>query len=175
MTPLIKTEEIEFQTKILAKRIADEHRDDTTPVVMVCLLNGGFLFFSELVKSMDIAIECEFMRVKSYIKRKQGDIKITKDLETPIIGKHVYIVDDIYDTGNTAKAVQNFLHIKNPRSLSLVTLLKRKRSPKSTIKHLNAFIIEDEWVVGFGLDDGEGYCRNLPSVYDSGYYQEELS
>jgi hypoxanthine phosphoribosyltransferase len=169
MTPLIKTEEIEFQTKILAKIITDEHRGDRTPVVMVCLLNGGFMFFSELVKSMDIAIECEFMRVKSYIKRKQGDIKITKDLETPVKGKHVYIVDDIYDTGNTAKAVQKFLNIKKPLSISLVTLLKRKRSPKSSIKHLNAFVIEDEWVVGFGLDDGKGYCRNYPFVYDSGY------
>jgi hypoxanthine phosphoribosyltransferase len=175
MTPLIKTEEIEFQTKILAKIITDEHRDDSTPVVMVCLLNGGFMFFSELVKSIDIAVECEFMRVKSYIKRIQGDIKITKDLETPIKDKHVYIVDDIYDTGNTAKAVQEFLDIKKPCSISLVTLLKRNRSPESGIKHLNAFIIEDEWVVGFGLDDGKGYCRNYPSVYDSGYYQEELS
>lgn len=169
MTSLIKTEEIYFQTKILAKSIADEHRGDKTPVVMVCLLNGGFMFFSELVKAIDIDVECEFMRVKSYINRKQGDIKITKDLEVPIKGKHVYIVDDIFDTGNTVKVVQQFLEIKNPRSLSVVTLLTRKKSPKSTIKHLNAFTIDDEWVVGFGLGDEKGYGRNYPSVYASAY------
>ena len=165
MTPLVTTEEIDLQTKILGKQIADKHRKDTTPVVMLCLLNGGFMFFSDLVKAIDIDVECEFMRVKSYIKRDQGDIKITKDLESPIKGKHVYIVDDIYDTGNTFKAVKQFLEIKKPKSLSLVTLLTRKTSPKATIDHLNAFTIDDEWVMGFGLNNEDGYGRNFPAVY----------
>ena len=165
MTELIRSDAIVAQTKILAKKIADTHRGDKTPLVMLCLLNGGFMFFSELVRGIDIDVECEFMRVKSYIKRKQGDIKITKDLETPIKGKHVYIVDDILDTGNTLAAVQKFLEIKNPKSLSVVTLLTRKNSPKSNLNHLNAFTIDDEWVVGFGLGDDDGYCRNYPSVF----------
>lgn len=165
MTELIRSTAIVAETKILAKKIADTHRGDTTPIVMLCLLNGGFMFFTELVKGIDIDVECEFMRVKSYIKRKQGDIKITKDLETPIKGKHVYIVDDILDTGSTLIAVQEFLEIKKPKSLSVVTLLTRKNSPKSNLNHLNAFIIDDEWVVGFGLGDDDGYCRNYPSVF----------
>lgn len=165
MTELFHYRQIQEQTKILAKQIADTHRDDDTPVVMLCLLTGGFLFFSELVKEIDIDVECEFMRVKSYIKRKQGDIKITKDLETPIKGKHVYIVDDILDSGNTLNAVEKFLEIKEPKSLSVVTMLTRKNSPKSNLKHLNAFTIDDEWVVGFGLGDDDGYCRNYTSVY----------
>src|SRR6056300_472252 len=117
MTELINYKEIQCQTKILAKKIADTHRGSQTPVVMLCLLNGGFMFFTELVKSIDIDVECEFMRVKSYIKRKQGDIKITKDLETPIKGKHVYIVDDIYDTGNTMADVIEYLEVKHPASI----------------------------------------------------------
>ena len=169
MTPLIETKDIYRETKILAKKIANQHRGDKTPVVMLCLLNGGFMFFSDLVKEIDIDVECEFMRVKSYIKRKQGDIKITKDLETPIKGKHVYIVDDIFDTGNTVKAIQKFLEIKEPLTLSAVTLLTRKKSPKPTINHLSAFTIDDEWVVGFGLGDENGYCRNYPLVYASEY------
>jgi hypoxanthine phosphoribosyltransferase len=165
MTPLVTSKEIDAQTKILGKQIADLHREDDTPIVMLCLLNGGFMFFSDLVKAIDIDVECEFIRVKSYIKRDQGDIKITKDLESPIKGKHVYIVDDIFDTGNTINAVQQFLEIKEPKSLSLVTLLTRKNSPKAVIKHLNAFIIDDEWVRGGGLNNEDGYGRNYPAVY----------
>ena len=165
MTELFNYNQIQEQTKILAKQITDKHRDDDTPVVMLCLLTGGFMFFTELVKEINMDVECEFMRVKSYIKRKQGDIKITKDLETPIKGKHVYIVDDILDSGNTLNAVEKFLKIKEPKSLSVVTMLTRKDSPKSNLNHLNAFMIHDEWVVGFGLGDDDGYCRNYTSVY----------
>lgn len=165
MTLLVTTEEIALQTKILGRQITDLHRGDTTPIVMLCLLNGGFMFFSDLVKEIDIDVECDFMRVKSYINRNQGDIKITKDLETPVKGKHVYIVDDIFDTGNTINAVQKFLEIKKPKTLSLVTLLTRKNSPKAAITHLNAFTIDDIWVMGFGLDNENGYGRNYSAVY----------
>ena len=131
MQELITTKDIDFRTKILGKQIAAEHRGDKTPVVMVGLLNGCFAFYSDLVRSMPIDVECDFMRVKSYIsKSKQGDVQITKDLETPIKGKHVYIVDDIYDTGNTIKAVTEYLEVKHPASISIVTLVTRKTSPK---------------------------------------------
>ena len=73
MTPLFITEDIAIHAKILEKQIANKHRGDKTPIVMLCLLNGGFMFFSDLVKAIDIDVECEFMRVKSYIKRDQGD------------------------------------------------------------------------------------------------------
>ena len=114
MTELLTAEEIQFKTKIIGKQIADKHRDDKTPVVMVGLLNGCFAFYSDLVRATPIDMECDFMRVKSYINRKQGDIVISKDLETPIKGKHVYIVDDIYDTGNTMKAITEYLEVKKP-------------------------------------------------------------
>jgi hypoxanthine phosphoribosyltransferase len=105
MRELISAKNIEIQTKIIGKQIADDHMGDKTPVIMVGLLNGAFSFYSDLVRATPIDMECDFMRVKSYTKRKQGDIQITKDLETPVKGKHVYIVDDIYDTGNTMNAV----------------------------------------------------------------------
>jgi hypoxanthine phosphoribosyltransferase len=96
------------------------------PLVMVGLLNGCFAFYSDLVRATPIDMECDFMRVKSYTKRKQGDIQITKDLETAIKGKHVYIVDDIYDTGNTMSAVIEYLEVKHPASISIVALVTRK-------------------------------------------------
>lgn len=165
MLELIGEKEINIRTKIVAKQITDEHRGDKTPVVMVGLLNGCFAFYSDLVRAMPIDVECDFMRVKSYVNRKQGDIQITKDLETPIKGKHVYIVDDIYDTGNTMEAVIEYLEVKHPASISLVALITRKTSPKPKQKFHKAFTIEDEWVVGMGCDDENGYNRNLPSVW----------
>ena len=87
MNQIIDPEKLQIKIKILAKQLSDDHIDDKTPVVAVCILNGGFMFFTDFVKAMPISLECDFMRVKSYVsKRKQGDIQITKDLETPIRG-----------------------------------------------------------------------------------------
>jgi hypoxanthine phosphoribosyltransferase len=166
MKELINAKDILIRTKILSQNISREHQGDKTPVVMVGLLNGAFMFYADLVRGMSIDIECDFMRVKSYIsKNKQGDIQITKDLETPVKGKHVYIVDDIYDTGNTMEAVIAYLEAKHPASLSIVTLVKRKTSPKPKQKSFHAFTIDDEWLIGMGMDDENKHNRNLPSIW----------
>jgi len=165
MKELITAKNIEIQTKIIGKQISDDHRGDKTPIVMVGLLNGCFAFYSDLVRSMPIDVECDFMRVKSYINRKQGDIQITKDLETRIKGKHVYIVDDIYDTGNTMKAVIEYLEVKHPASISIVSLITRNTSPIPKQKSYHAFTIDDEWLIGYGMDDSKGFNRNLPSIW----------
>ena len=173
MKELFKAEDIRFRTQLLAKQISDNHRDDGSPVIMVGLLNGAFMFYSELVKNMSIDVECDFMRVKSYIaKNKQGDIQITKDLETPIKGKHVYIVDDILDSGNTMAKVIEYLEIKWPKTINVVTLLKRKNTPfkRSNYNLIEGnesfgFEIDDEWVAGMGMDNDKGYMRNYPSIW----------
>ena len=165
MRELINTKDIDIQTKIIGKQIADDHRGDKTPIVMVGLLNGCFAFYSDLVRAMPIDVECDFMRVKSYVNRKQGDIQITKDLETRIKGKHVYIVDDIYDTGNTMKAVIEYLEVKKPSSISIVSLIVRDTSPIPEQKSYHAFTIDDEWVVGMGMDSEKGLHRNLKSIW----------
>jgi len=165
MRELLSAKDIDIQTKIVAKQISDDHRGDRTPVVMVGLLNGAFMFYADLVRNMKIDVECDFMRVKSYVsKNKQGDIQITKDLETPVKGKHIYIVDDIYDSGNTMKAVIDYLEVKKPASISIVTLVTRATSPIPKQKSYHAFTIDDEWLVGFGMDNDKGYCRNYPSI-----------
>ena len=172
MTELFNAEDIRFQTQLLAKQISDNHRGDGTPIVMVGLLNGAFMFYSELVKNMSVDVECDFMRVKSYIsKNKQGDIQITKDLETPIKGKHVYIVDDILDSGNTMAKVIEYLEIKWPKTINVVTLLKRKNTPFKLDNYgvdgteTHGFEIDNEWVAGMGMDNDKGYMRNYPSVW----------
>ena len=131
------------------------------------------MFYSDFIKNLSIDIECDFMRVKSYIsKKKQGDVQITKDFETAIKGKHVYIVDDIYDTGNTVNAVIDYLKVKDPSMISVVTLLKRKTSPPLLVpnsfvdNHYNVFEIDEEWVIGYGLDNDNGHCRNYKTIYE---------
>jgi hypoxanthine phosphoribosyltransferase len=169
MKEIISPEELQIKIKILAKQLSDDHKDDKTPVVVVCILNGGFMFFTDFVRAMPVDLECGFMRVKSYVsKRKQGDIQITKDLEAPIKGKHVYIIDDIFDTGNTMKAVVEYLRVKKPKSLNIVTLLRREISPVFHLDcaYYNVIDIKDEWVVGYGMDDDNGHCRNYPTIYE---------
>jgi len=166
MKLLFDKKEIEFQTKIIAKKITDDHRGDKTPIVMVGLLNGAFMFYADLVRNLGIDVECDFMRVKSYVgKKKQGDVQIIKDLETSIKGKHVYLVDDILDSGNTMRAVVEYLEVKHPASISSVTLLTRNDSPFVTKKSYEAFTIDDEWCVGYGMDNDKGYARNLSSIW----------
>ena len=165
MKELITAEEIQFQTKIIGKQIADDHRGDKTPIIMVGLLNGCFAFYSDLVRAVPLDVECDFMRVKSYVNRKQGDIQITKDLETRIKGKHVYLVDDILDSGNTMNAVLDYLQVKKPSSISIVTLITRETSPTPKEKSYHAFTIKDEWIVGYGMDNDKGHMRNLPSIW----------
>jgi hypoxanthine phosphoribosyltransferase len=172
MTKLFDAEDIRLKTQILAKKISDEHRGDGSPVVVIGLLNGAFMFYSELVKNINIDVEVDFMRIKSYIsKNKQGDVQITKDLETPIKGKHIYIVDDILDSGNTMAKVIEYLEIKWPKSINVVTLLRRKNTPFKLSNYIQegvemyGFEINNEWVVGHGMDNDKGFCRNYQSIF----------
>jgi len=173
MNRLFTEKEIDIQSKIVAKQINDKHKGVKTPVVFVGLLNGCFMFYSDFVKNLTFDLQCEFMRVKSYIsKKKQGDVQITKDLETSIKGKHVYIVDDIFDTGNTINAVIDYLKVKEPSMISVVTLLKRHNSPPLLVpnsfvdNHYNVFELNEEWVIGYGLDNDNGHCRNYKTIYE---------
>ena len=170
MNILFTKEEIEFKTKLIAKQITDKHRGDGTPIIFVCLLTGGFMFFSDLAQEVKLDFEVDFMRVKSYIsKKKQGDIQVTKDLETSIKGKHVYVIDDIYDSGRTMQAVMKYLGVKDPKSLNIVTLLKRGQNAVDANEIADSFTygfqIEGEWVVGYGMDNDKGYCRNYAGIF----------
>jgi len=164
MKILITQKEIDQLVRSVAKQIQQEW-DANTDKVFICLLNGGYMFFSDLVKLLPDNIECDFMRVKSYHNKKQGDIQITKDLETPIKGKDVYIVDDIYDSGNTVTAVIEYLNVKHPNSVNIVTLITRESSPQPTVACYHGKTIGEEWLVGYGMDNSKGYMRNNPNIY----------
>ena len=168
MEQAISEKDLDIKVKILAKQINDKHRDDPTPVVLVCILNGGFMFFSDLVKQINIPIEIDFIRCKSYFGRKQGDLVVTKDLETKIKHKHVYLVDDILDSGNTMKAVSKFLQVKEPKSITPVAAIYKESVDFDKVLHIlyqDVDSIFDPWYIGYGMDDDKGHNRNLSTIY----------
>jgi len=168
MEKVISEKDLDILIKILAKKINDEHRNDPTPVVMVCILNGGFMFFSDLVKQLTIPVEIDFIRCKSYYGKKQGDLVVSKDLETKIKGKHVYLVDDILDSGNTMKAVTKFLSVKEPKSVTPVVAIYKQNGDFQKILHIlhqPTDSMFDPWYIGYGMDDENGHNRNLSTIY----------
>jgi len=168
MEEAISRKDLDIKIKILAKQINDEHRNDPIPVVLVCILNGGFMFFSDLVKQINIPIEIDFIRCKSYLGRKQGDLVVTKDLETKIKNKHVYLVDDILDSGNTMKAVAKFLQVKEPKTITPVAAIYKENLDFDKVLHIlkqDTDSMFDPWYIGYGMDDEKGHNRNLSTIY----------
>ena len=168
MEKAISEKDLDIKIKILAKQINDAHRGDPTPVVMVCILNGGFMFFSDLVKELTIPVELDFIRCKSYYGRKQGDMVVSKDLETKIKGKHVYLIDDIVDSGNTMKAVMKFLSVKEPKSMTPVATIYKENVDFDKVLHILYQYVDslfDPWYIGYGMDDEKGHNRNLSTIY----------
>lgn len=168
MEQAISEKELDIKIKILAKKINDEHRNDPVPVVLVCILNGGFMFFSDLVKQITVPIEIDFIRCKSYYGKKQGDLVVTKDLETKIKNKHVYLVDDILDSGNTMKAVAKFLQVKEPKTITPVAAIYKENLDFDKVLHIlkqDTDSMFDPWYIGYGMDDEKGHNRNLGTIY----------
>jgi len=134
--------------------------------VVVCILKGSVVFFADLIRNMKTTMEIDFMTVSSYGAgvKSTGDIKIIKDLSTDIKGRDVLIVEDIIDSGNTLYNLKKKLITRAPASVNIVTLLdKPDRREVPMEPEYKCFTIEDEFVIGYGLDYAEEY-RNLPYV-----------
>ena len=132
----------------------------------VAILKGAFLFLGDLIRDMDRHVTIDFMAVSSYGKgtRSSGEVKMVKDLDSGLEGRHVIIVEDIVDTGLTLSYLQEILHARSPRSLKTACLLSKPSRRKVEVKvEYIGFTIEDHFVVGYGLDYGEKY-RNLPYI-----------
>lgn len=161
MNQILFTEH-ELSNKVgeIAYKISRKEHD--FPPVFICVLNGAFMFFTDLVKRVD---ECEidFIRAKSYMGLTQTTVNISKSIETDISRKDVYLIDDIYDTGETMKALIQHLNMSGPKSITPVTLFKRWSSHNPDL--IYGFELQDEsWLVGYGLDDEKGLQRNLKHI-----------
>lgn len=162
MEKLIDKADIVARVAHVAQQISVDH-DSPLPPVMICVLNGAYQFFADLTSMMSIDCEVDFIRIKSYDGRdNSGGTKLIKSLETDLKGKTVYIVDDILDTGATIIEALSHVNGRMPKSVKVVTLLKRRGSKMQP--DYCAFEIGDEFVYGYGLDDNK-LKRNLMDIY----------
>jgi len=134
--------------------------------LVICVLKGAFIFMSDLVKNMDIPLEIDFMAVSSYGQstKSSGVVRILKDLDAPVEGRDVLIVEDIIDSGLTLSYLIDVLERRNAKSVTVVTLFdKPARRTVELEADYTGFTLPDEFVVGYGLDYAERY-RNLPYI-----------
>ena len=162
---LLKEEEVD---KRIAEVAAMINRDYAGKEVhLICILKGGVFFTCELAKRLTVPVSMDFMSVSSYGSgtESSGIVKIVKDLDEPLAGKDVLIVEDIIDSGRTLAYLIEVLKQRNPKSIQLCTLLDKpeRRVKKQVQVKYTCFTIPDEFVVGYGLDYDQKY-RNLPYI-----------
>jgi hypoxanthine phosphoribosyltransferase len=162
---LLSEEEVAGRIKEIAQEISRDYKGK--PLHLICILKGGVFFTCELAKRMNLTVTMDFMSVSSYGSDtvSSGIVKIIKDLDDPIEGKDVLIVEDIIDSGNTLSYLIEVLKQRNPKSIELCTLLdKPERRVKKQVKvKYTCFAVPDEFVIGYGLDYDQKY-RNLPYI-----------
>ena len=161
---MLTEQQIKRKVKQMAKQL-DKLYEGRSPVV-VCILKGSVVFYSDLIRAMKTPMTLDFMRVSSYgsASKSTGELTIKQDLSSNIEGRDVLIVEDIIDSGNTLYKLKKMLNERKPASVNIVTLLdKPDRREVPMQPEYTCFVIEDEFVVGYGLDYAEAY-RNLPYV-----------
>ncbi len=161
---LVTDEQIKERTAQLARQIDEDYRGKD--LVLVCVLKGGVMFLADLMRQLTIPHAIDFMATSSYgsSTESSGVVRILKDLDSPIEGRHVLIVEDIVDTGLTLNYLLRILQERKPASLRVCTLLNKpsRRKVDVPIDYIG-FDIPNAFVVGYGLDYGQLY-RNLPFV-----------
>jgi len=162
---LLSAEQIHNRITELGAEI-DRDYPSGEPVYLIAVLKGAFIFMADLARAMKTPARIEFIGISSYGKGKtsSGQVQLTKDLDAPIEGHHVIIVEDILDTGITLNYLTKLMAQRKPKSLRIVALLDKPERRKSPVKaDYVGFKIPDEFVVGYGLDYAEDY-RNLKDV-----------
>jgi len=161
---LLQEEEVDARIKEVADQINKDY--EGKEIHLICVLKGGVCFMCELAKRLTVPVSMDFMSVSSYGKetKSSGVIKIVKDLDEPLRGKDVLVVEDIVDSGRTLSYLLEMLSDRGPASLKLCTLLdKPERRVIDVDVDYTCFQIPDEFVVGYGLDYDQRY-RNLPFI-----------
>ena len=162
---LLTEEQVQARIRELGAEISRDY--DGMSVLLVAVLRGAALFIADLARDITVPVELDFMAVSSYgsSTKSSGVVRILKDLDEQIEGRHVLVVEDILDTGLTLKYLLKNLASRKPASLEVVTLLSKegKRRVPISCKYVG-FNVPDEFVVGYGLDFAEKY-RNLPYIW----------
>ena len=162
---LISEEEIKAKVQEMGKILSKEYADKDP--IFVGVLKGVVVFFADMMRAIDIPCQIDFMWISSYSGTNSTDkMEVKRDVSADIKGRHVVILEDIYDTGNSLDFTYKHLLSKEPASLKICTLLDKpeRRDPTVTLKaDWVGFTVPNEFVVGYGLDFNEHY-RNLPFV-----------
>src|SRR3954463_3360410 len=162
---LIAQADIQGRIATLAAEIEREYPAGDS-IHLVAILKGGFMFMADLVRAMSERVTMDFMAVSSYGKgtTSTGQVRVLKDLDSNVEGRHVILVEDIVDTGLTLHYLQDLLKARAPKSLKTACLLSKpsRRKVEVQVDYIG-FTIEDHFVVGYGLDYAEKY-RNLPYI-----------
>lgn len=174
---LITEEDLQERIRALGAEITRDYADKD--LMVVCILRGGVMFMTDLIKEIRLPLAIEFLAVSSYglgARESSGEVRITLDLNAAIKGRHVLIVEDIIDSGRTLASVIEMLQTRNPASLYICTLLDKveRREVNVPVKYCG-FQIPNAYVFGYGLDIDE-YWRNLPfiGVVDLNKYETPL-
>lgn len=161
---LLSEEEVDSRISEIGKQITEEYAGKE--ILLVGILKGSVFFMCELAKRIDLPVSIDFMTVSSYGSGtvSSGNVKIKKDLDSDIIGKHVIIVEDIIDSGNTLSFLGEVLKQRQPASVAYCTLLDKpdRRQAEVNVDY-TGFQIPDKFVVGYGLDYDQKY-RTLPYI-----------
>jgi len=162
--PMISQQELSRRIKDLGRRISEDYQD--RDVILIGVLKGAFAFFADLVRSITVPIELDFLVVSSYqsSSRSTGRVKIISDLTVDIKGQDVIIVEDIVDSGLTLSFLKKKLLMRHPNSLRVCALLDKpeRRTINVPLEYVG-FTIPNKYVVGYGLDYQNRY-RNLPFI-----------
>lgn len=165
MELIIKKEDIQARVNQMAIDIVIDHKKsgNSLPPVMICILNGAYMFYTDLLRYMTINVQSDFIRLKSYQGQDNSEgIEVIKGLEVDLKGRNVYIIDDICDTGTTILQALLMVNGHLPQQAKVVTLTRRGGGVDLT--DFCGFIIGDEFIAGYGLDNN-GVGRNLEDLY----------
>jgi hypoxanthine phosphoribosyltransferase len=162
---LVSESDLQKRISELGLEISHDYRGEE--ILLICILRGGVMFLTDLIRHISIPVAIEFMAVSSYGAGKRessGEVRITLDLNTNIYNRNVLVVEDIIDSGHTLDSVLEILETRHPKSLHVCTLLdKAERREVNVPIRYRGFIIPNKFVFGYGLDLDE-YYRNLPFI-----------
>ena len=161
---LISREQLQKRVEELGRQISEDYKGEE--LFLIGILKGSVPFMADLMRAISLDVEMDFMSVSSYGggTTTSGVVRILKDLDSDIAGRNVLIVEDIIDSGLTLAYLKEYLAKRNPKSIRIVTMLSKPARRKADIEaDYTGFVVEDKFIVGYGLDIDQKY-RNLPYI-----------
>ena len=163
---ILSKEKLEAKVEILGHKLTEKCHEYGGGIVFMCIMKGGFMFFSDLIKKVHYPIEVDFIKCSSYDGQQQKDLAIHYDIEADVKDKTVFLVDDILDTGGTMKVLKKHFKKLGAKQVETVSAVY-----KENLDFPNHFYIYkqpegvDPWYIGYGMDGPKGYSRNLDTIH----------